>query len=327
MACAIEFGGTSPCRAREALNQSFPRRCASRALPWVFGGLLAGACAGQAGAAERELRGRLAHDWHEVEVVVFLHRSVQTRELLTRFDPRRYPLPLTGFDPPPSAWRVPAPRELPATEGPVPPAWLWMDPPSLVRLPERAAGRDAGSPPSPTDPLRVSVPEPAPAPPPPPAPETIAPAAFAAFEEGLVRASMQWRTDGLSLTPHVRRMRRSPDYEVLHHGRWLQAAASPRRALPILLQLGAPGADGLYRLEGTLRVARGTFVEVHAELWLHEGASGPAAGAGDRGQEGYAVLSETRRMRTGDIHYLDHPRIGVVLRADRLDMPRALGNL
>ena len=308
------------------MSRPRPSRRASRALPWVLGCLLAGASVGHVSAAERELRGRLAHDWHEVEVVIFLHRSVQTRELLTRFDPRRYPLPLTGFDPPPSAWRMPAAHELPATEGPVPPAWLWMDPPSLVRLPEPATSDDSASS---DDPASVANPEsgPEPAPIPAPAPETIARAAFAAFEEGLVRASMQWRTDGLSLTPHVRRMRRSPDYDVLHHGRWLQAAASPRRALPILLQLGAPGADGLYRLEGTLRVARGTFVEVHAELWLHEGASGPAAGEGGRGQEGYAVLSETRRMRTGDIHYLDHPRIGVVLRADRLDVPRALGNL
>ena len=301
------------------------RRRASRALPWVLGCLLAGAYAGQASAAERKFRDWLAHDWHEVEVVVFLHRSVQTRELLTRFDPRRYPLPLTGFDPPPSAWRPPAAHELPATEGPVPPAWLWMDPPSLVPLPEPAPSDDSASG---DDPASVPEPEsePEPAPIPPPAPETIARAAFAAFEEGLVRASMQWRTDGLSLTPHVRRMRRSPDYEVLHHGRWFQAAASPRRAVPVLLQLGAPDAGGRYRLEGTLRVARGTFVEVHAELWLHEGASEPA-GEGGRGQRGYAVLSETRRMRTGDIHYLDHPRIGLVLRATRLDVPRALAAL
>ena len=333
------------------MSRPRPSHRASRALPWVLGCLLAGACGGHASAAEREFADWLAHDWHEVEVVVFLHRSVQTRELLTRFDPRRYPLPLTGFDPPPSAWRQPAAHALPATEAPVPPAWLWMDPPSLVPLPEPARSLQPGVlprpltrkevralPPSPEayfhasddsassdDP--ASVPEPEPAPIPPPAPETIARAAFAAFEEGLVRASMQWRTDGLSLTPHVRRMRRSPDYEVLHHGRWFQAAASPRRALPVLLQLGAPGADGLYRLEGTLRVARGTFVEVNAELWLHEGIAGPAAGEGGQGQEGYAVLSETRRMRTGDIHYLDHPRIGLVLRADRLDVPPALAAL
>lgn len=315
---------------------------------WLLGALLATGSAGNASAAEPKWRDWLVHDWHEVEVVVFLHSSVQTVEEITRFDPRRYPMPLTSFDPPPSAWHAPPGEETEAPDeagdpapydGPVPPAWLWMDPPSSVPIPEPADAAPAASTPAEG---AGDVPAPLP-PPPPPDPATIAREAFAAYEEALERSSMQWRADGLFLTPHVRRMRRSADYEVLHHGRWLQAAERPARAIPVLVRLGPASAGGVHRIEGTLRVARGLFVEVDAELWVREDATGSVApgvdspgvevpgvdspGAAAERRRGYAVLSETRRMRTGDVHYLDHPRIGVVLRATRLRVPAALAEL
>lgn len=286
--------------------------------------LLAAGIAAPVGAAEPAFRDWLAHDWHVVEVVVFLHRTPQTREQVTTLEPRRYPLPMTAFDPPPSAWRFPTRAEVPVEEGPFPPAWMWMDNPAGIPLPEPPVEvhdpdpQDAGEP----GPGAVEALDP-PAPPAlPPAPETVARDAFAAYESALVRASMQWRTDGLVLAAPVRRMRRSADYEVLHHGRWFQAARTPGRSIPVFLQLGDPGTDGVSRIEGTLRVSRGLYVEVEAELWLREDTTDPAGV-----QRGYARLSETRRMRTRDVHYLDHPRIGLVLRADRLKVPDGLAAL
>ena len=278
------------------------------------------------GAAEPEFDDWLTHDWHVFEAVVFLHRSPQTREQVTTFEPRRFPLPMTAFDPPPSAWRFPAPDDVPVEEGPFPPAWLWMDDPARIPLPDPDVDADADN----TGVLRAvdappdtieALPPPAPVPVA-PAPETVARAAFAAYESALVRASMQWRTDGLRLASHVRRMRRSADYEVVHHGRWFQAARSPAQAIPVLLQIAPRAIDGVSRIEGTLRVARGLYVEVDAELWLRADAAGPGS---DR--HGYARLAETRRMRTGVVHYFDHPRIGLVLRADRLDVPDGLARM
>lgn len=290
--------------------------------------LLAAGITAPIGAAEPDFGDWLTYDWHVVEAVVFLHRSPQTREQVTTFEPRRYPLPMTAFDPPPSAWRFPAPHDVPADdlpveEGPFPPAWLWMDDPARIPLPDPAVDADAdntGALPAvdarPDTIEALSPPAPIPVA---PAPETVARDAFAAYESALVRASMQWRTDGLRLASHVRRMRRSADYEVLHHARWFQAARTPAQAIPALLQIGAGGEDGVSRIEGTLRVARGLYVEVDAELWLREDVSDPATG-----RQGHARLAETRRMRTGVVHYLDHPRIGLVLRADRLDVPEGL---
>ncbi len=294
-------------------------------MPWVVGALLAAGF--NAGAAEPEFRDWLAHDWHEVEVVVFLHRSVETQEEIIRFDPRRLPLPLTSFDPPPSAWWWPADEaageeRVPAEDVPFPPAWLWMDDPALISIPDVFPDADVAEPP-PAEEGVAEVPQP-PALPPPPPTAALVREAFAAFEEALARASMQWRVDGLSLTPHVGRMRRSPNYEVLHHARWFQAMRRPSTSVPVLLQL-EPDANGLHRIEGTLRVSRGLFVEIDAKIWLHEDASDAAAGTPNA--RGYAELSETRRMRTGDIHYLDHPRLGLVVRAQRLKVPAALADL
>lgn len=294
----------------------------------VAAALLAAGVAAPAGAAEPEFGDWFTHDWHVVEAVVFLHRSTQTREDVTTFEPRRYPLPITAFDPPPSAWRFPAPDDVPVNDvpveaGPFPPAWLWMDDPARIPFPEADADADAGDTGAPgaadarpdmADALLAPAPLAAP-----PAPGTVARDAFAAYESALVRASMQWRADGLRLASHVRRMRRSADYEVLLHGRWFQAARSPAQAIPVLLPVGPPGTDGVSHIEGTLRIARGLYVEVDAELWLREDVSDPATG-----RQGYARLAETRRMRTGVVHYFDHPRFGLVLRADRLDVPDGL---
>ena len=290
--------------------------------------LLAAGITAPTSAAEPEFGEWLTHDWHVVEAVVFLHASPQTREEVTTFEPRRYPLPMTVFDPAPSAWRFPAPDDVPLEEGPFPPAWLWMDNPARIPLPDpHPEADDTGALPAvdaPPDTIEA-LPPPAPAPVA-HAPETVARDAFAAYESALVRASMQWRTDGLRLASHVQRMRRSADYEVLHHGRWFQAARPPARAIPVLLQIGPRGSDGVSRIEGTLRVARGLYVEVDAELWLREDARTPAARLESDGR-GYARLAETRRMRTGVVHYLDHPRIGLVLRADRLDVPDGLARM
>ncbi len=284
---------------------------------------LAASLAGNLSAAEPDVRAWLRHDWHSVEVVLFRYRAVATTEQLVRLEPRRYPLPLSGFAPAhglPHA-DVPAPVDaLPGEDMPLPPAWMWMDVPAVptadaLDQPGHAPESDAAGPDSEgqTDGSERTVAAP------PSSPESVARAAFEAFEEGLVHASMRWREDDLALAAHVRRLRRSPDYEVLHHGRWLQPTAAPGRAIPLLVQFGTRRPDGLFEVEGTLRISRGRYLRVDAELWLHAASNG--------GEPGYAVLSETRRMRARSVHYLDHPMLGLALRAEQLEIPEALVQL
>ena len=38
----------------------------------------------------------------------------------------------------------------------------------------------------------------------------------------------------------------------------------------------------------------------------------------------YMELSESRRVRSGDLHYLDHPKFGIIVRIDTIEIPQEL---
>lgn len=65
------------------------------------------------------------------------------------------------------------------------------------------------------------------------------------------------------------------------------------------------------RLSGLIRVTRGRFLHVDADLLLQDA---------NAAQPMRARLY--RRMRSDELHYMDHPRMGIIIRADRLK-PRA----
>ncbi len=39
---------------------------------------------------------------------------------------------------------------------------------------------------------------------------------------------------------------------------------------------------------------------------------------------GYMQLHESRRMRSGELHYLDHPKLGILVRIDPVQIPDSL---
>ena len=61
------------------------------------------------------------------------------------------------------------------------------------------------------------------------------------------------------------------------------------------------------RLSGLVRVTRGRFLHIDADLLLRDV---------NTAQPLRATLY--RRMRSDELHYLDHPKLGIVIRADRL---------
>ena len=186
---------------------------------------------------------------------------------------------------------------------------------------------------------------PVPTGPPAPSPEERARWAFEAFERGLMLEGWQWRYDGLSLRSAATRMLRSGDYAVLHHGGWLQAVPPRDSARPLLIQLGAPMPDATFELEGSVSVTLGRFLHFAAQVWLRqdpvdardpadvEGAAESTGGAetvladpegSGANAPGYVLLSESRRMRPGEVHYLDHPWFGILVRIEPVQAPDAL---
>jgi hypothetical protein len=126
-------------------------------------------------------------------------------------------------------------------------------------------------------------------------------------------------------------MRRSRDYRPLYHVAWRQPMAHPNKAKPIYFALspenGAEASDfNLPKLEGTLKLSIKRYLHLDVDIVLHKLAGGTEP---QRSSEfGYAPrfrhyrLQGSRRMRSGKLHYIDHPVIGLLAIAKRYQPPK-----
>ena len=149
----------------------------------------------------------------------------------------------------------------------------------------------------------------------------------------------------------ARSLNRSSMYEVLLHQSWLQPVVSEAQATPILIQAGKR-FDSTYELEGTMTLSRARFLHIETDLWFTEFtpitedapanilAMSPLDGRlaisrdlrdrypevadwmSNRGQ--YIPvhshhLDQSRRMRSATMHFLDHPKFGLLIRTERFE--------
>lgn len=133
---------------------------------------------------------------------------------------------------------------------------------------------------------------------------------LAAHEAELRRTSYVWRYRAPSLDPHLARLR--PHRRIVVAGSWHQALpprGAPRR---LVLQAGSRDASRRYALEGTLAATVGRYVHLAAHLQWR------------LADHGVAVLAERRRLRSNELHYLDHPAFGVLAHVRPLPLPTDL---
>jgi hypothetical protein len=91
-----------------------------------------------------------------------------------------------------------------------------------------------------------------------------------------------------------------PDFEVLWHSAWIQPGVDAGRAQAVAL----PPDLTRVGFSGDLRVYRERYL--HAEVRLQW----------QRAPTTYWVMDQSRRMQSGESHYLDHPTLGVIIRVD-----------
>jgi hypothetical protein len=92
-------------------------------------------------------------------------------------------------------------------------------------------------------------------------------------------------------------LRRSRAYQPLAHVGWTQPGVARDSAK--FVSLGELGVDG--GVTGRAALARGRYLHLTLDLSLQL-----------PGEDTRYVLKQTRRMRSTEIHYIDHPRFGVV---------------
>ncbi len=147
------------------------------------------------------------------------------------------------------------------------------------------------------------------------------------------------------LVPHVKAINRQRTLRPIWHTRWRQAL--PERALPTAIEFGNP-ADRLY---GFIEVSVGRYLHVAPTIWYSVDGLGktpqvdpylppsnsfglstgmqtsvPSAPIAQLPAEdgAYFQLRESRRLRSDEMHYIDHPKMGVVVRVEPVPIPDAL---
>ena len=183
--------------------------------------------------------------------------------------------------------------------------------------------------------------------------------ALADFQTALATDAYQWRSDPtrLGLTAEAAALTRRAMGRILMHGAWLQPVPERGNPQPILIQSNEAIADR-WRIEGTLAITLGRFLHVAAELWYQPDSGSTEGTRLDPSAAGwfsltndptrdtavlagipfdlndvvdpelpYQVLSELRRMRSGELHYLDHPSFGVLIRVTPVEPPAELMDL
>jgi hypothetical protein len=158
--------------------------------------------------------------------------------------------------------------------------------------------------------------------------------------------------DALKLSGIASRLRKSSSYEVLLHVGWVQPGMEESSTRAVALPLdwkppaeertadwsdratGAgyspfdtvPASEPLY---GSIRLIRQRYLHFEADLRYRRETSNPQPAA-DTADSADTVripektvtvypLTQRERMRSGEIHYLDHPVLGIVVQARKVD--------
>ena len=164
--------------------------------------------------------------------------------------------------------------------------------------------------------------------------------AAAQFETQLRSSAFSWLPEEtFNLDEEYLALRRARGVRPIYHGRWRQPVPERGKAIPILLQLD--GSDrlltldkNLHKLEGTVHVTAKKFLHLYFNLWHHADAIGRApmvmpstADLLESDTQGFMKLTESRRMRSSELHYIDHPKIGIIAQIEEVKLPSILEEL
>lgn len=107
------------------------------------------------------------------------------------------------------------------------------------------------------------------------------------------------------------RLRNQPGYTLIWHEAWQQTLRGSRSAPAISL----PSSLRPLGIEARIRPYRQRFLHFEVDVRWHIAAADTAE------PTAFWRLAQSRRMRSGQTHYLDHPVLGVIVRIDPVATP------
>lgn len=145
------------------------------------------------------------------------------------------------------------------------------------------------------------------------------------------------KTPGSSLlfTAERKRIAQYDGFRVLFHGGWTQPVTSKRNARPVHIKAGQILDNGQYELEGYITIDKGRFLHFRPNLFhsrqltqqernillsFEQQNNNTNESTGTPPESTFAVpdfltiqMDQGRRMRSKEVHYLDHPLMGVLV--------------
>lgn len=121
----------------------------------------------------------------------------------------------------------------------------------------------------------------------------------------------QWlQGSSLRLGSERNALGQSSRYRPLAHFGWRQAVLDRTQAQAF--EIPGQSKTGSY-VDGTVRIAVERYLHLYLDLQLHAANPGITTGADEPGYELPEIrLTESRRMRSKEVHYFDNPRFGVI---------------
>jgi hypothetical protein len=130
---------------------------------------------------------------------------------------------------------------------------------------------------------------------------------------GEPQAFQKLPADAFRLSREYQRLVDAEDLEPLLHLAWAQPGLAREQAVPVRIEAGS---DAGGHVEGTLRVILARYLHVEADLRYRRPQDVYADADASDVLEAPGVLfrlKESRRMRSKEVHYLDHPLFGAVV--------------
>ncbi|PCI22953.1 MAG: hypothetical protein COB62_00640 [Piscirickettsiaceae bacterium] len=121
----------------------------------------------------------------------------------------------------------------------------------------------------------------------------------------------------LQLHGVLNRLKRLSSYKPLAHNGWVQAIAKKSPLTPIRVSMSLENET----LQGIITLHRRRFLHLDLDIQLSQ--QSPPVFTGHQLQNAPDIfrLKQTRRLKTGELHYFDHPQFGVIVKIQKIDPP------
>lgn len=151
--------------------------------------------------------------------------------------------------------------------------------------------------------------------------------ALAQFERDLISRSLR-SDESRALETEVKLINRRQHLRPLVHTAWTQAVPPRNAPAPIWMSYG----DHQERLSGSVSVTVERYLHFTADLWYSGSALDwqplPAGVTTSSQADAAEIVSlrlhQSRRMRSRELHYLDHPKLGILVQIDPVTIPAEL---